>query len=316
MNHPLVIPPGVPPTSHPEIALNVGMIGVGKMGLPMARHFIRGGHRVSGYDATLARISDARQAGLETQDSVEALVGNTDIVLSSLPNDRAFESVAQQVAQYARPGQLYVDTSTVSLAASRRVAQILSTAGVPYLRVAVSGNPQMIENAQLTSIASGAEHDYQRVLPLLRLLGPSQFYIGSGDESRVMKLVINLMVASTAATLAEALALGQRGGLEWQAMWDVIGGSAVASPVVRSKAVQLKDYDFTPTFTVEQMQKDVGLILETGESLHVPLRLTALVAQALQHAVALGAANDDYAALIKAAQHSAGLTLDARKVQP
>jgi 3-hydroxyisobutyrate dehydrogenase-like beta-hydroxyacid dehydrogenase len=316
LNHPLDIPPRVPPTSRSGITLDVGLIGVGKMGLPIARHFSRAGHRVSAYDASPARMLDASQAELATQESVEALVGATDIIFSSLPNDAAFEAVARQVSQYARPGQLHVDTSTVSLAASRRTARMLSIAGVSYLRVAVSGNPQMIENAQLTSIASGAKTDYERVLPLLRLLGPSQFYVGPNDESRVMKLVINLMVASTAATLAEALALGQKGGLEWQAMWDVICGSAVASPIVRSKAVQLQDYDFTPTFTVDQMLKDVRLMLEAGESLHVPLRLTALVAQALQHAVALGAADDDYAALIKAAQHSAGLTLDARKVQP
>jgi 3-hydroxyisobutyrate dehydrogenase-like beta-hydroxyacid dehydrogenase len=289
----------------------VGLIGVGKMGLPIARHFHAGGHRVIVFDALPDRTALARAAGLSVGETLAAVLENADVVFSSLPHDGAFEAVAGEVAARARPGQLYVDTSTVSLGASQRVAHAFEAAQVQYLRVAVSGNPQMVENAQLTSISSGPHAEYQRVRALLKLLGPAQFYVGSGDETRVMKLVINLMVANTAGMLAEALALGQKGGLDWGDMWQVICASAVGSPVVKAKADQLKHYDFTPTFTVEQMQKDVSLILEAGAALRVPLLLTGVVAQSLQSAVATGAAGEDYAALIKVAQQSAGLPLHA-----
>jgi len=294
-----------------DARLNVGLIGVGKMGLPIARHLHAGGHRVIVFDASSPRAALARGAGLRVGETLSAVLENADIVLSSLPHDAAFDAVANELAAHMGQGQVYVDTSTVSIAVSRRVARAFEEAQVSYLRVAVSGNPQMVENAQLTSIASGQHAGYLRVHPLLKLLGPAQFYVGSGDEARVMKLVINLMVASTAAMLAEALALGQKGGLNWDDMWQVISASAVGSPVVKAKADQLKKYDFTPTFTVEQMQKDVGLILEAGAALHVPLLLTGLVAQSLQHAVAIGAAAEDYAAIIKVAQRSAGLPLRA-----
>ncbi|MGA7781839.1 MAG: NAD(P)-dependent oxidoreductase [Paraburkholderia sp.] len=287
-------------------AFKVGFIGIGKMGLPMATRIHRHGHHVSTFDASSERIGMALAAGITVQRDLDAVVASAEVLITSLPNDAAFESVAFKLAARARPDQLYIDTSTVSTDASSRVAQAFDDAGVPYLRVAVSGNARMAETAQLTSIASGTREHYQRALPLLQLLGPSQFYVGAREEARVMKLVINLMVADTVGMLAEALAIGQQGGLDWSDMWRVLCESAVASPIVKAKAEQLKTLDFSPTFSVEQMQKDVGLILAAGADGHIPLPMTAVVAQSLQHASALGLASEDYAALIKLSLPSAG----------
>ncbi|WP_116139261.1 NAD(P)-dependent oxidoreductase [Trinickia diaoshuihuensis] len=295
----------------PSATFHIGLIGTGKMGLPIAKHLQRGGYRVTVFDTSKERLALARTHGLQAGDTLDQAVESAQVIISSLPNDGAFEAVASDVATRVRPGQVYVDMSTVSLAASQQVARAYDEAQADYLRVAVSGNPQMVENAQLTAIASGPRRAFDRVLPLLELLGPAQFYVGARDEARTMKLVINLMVANTAAMLAEALALGQKAGLRWSDMWEVIPASAVGSPVIKAKAEQLKRYDFTPTFTVNQMLKDVGLVLEAGAALHVPLAHTAGTAQQLQQASALGFEGDDYAAIIKAVQQSAGLPQQA-----
>ena len=165
----------------------------------------------------------------------------------------------------------------------------------------------MAELAQLTVLGSGPKDAYEQVLPLLQLFSRSQFYLGEGDQARLMKLVINLMIASTSGMLAEALTLGEKGGLDWQQMWDVIGASAVGAPIVRAKAVQLRERDYTPTFTVDQMRKDVGLILEAGSQLNVPMTLTGHVDQMLHEASAQGDANLDYAAVIRVAARAAGI---------
>lgn len=293
----------------PTARLNVALIGAGKMGLPIAGHLHRGGHRVVVFDASTERKALARTNGLMLAESVDAAVASADIVLSSLPHDVAFEAVASDVATCVRAGQIYIDTSTVSLAASQRIARVFEEAQVDYLRVPVSGNPPMVEHRQLTAIGSGPHDAWRRVLPLLKLLGDAQFYVGEHDEARVMKLVINLMVANTAAMLAEALVLGQKGGLDWADMWDVIVASAVGSPVVRAKAEQLRHRDFTPTFTVTQMQKDVGLILDAGASLNVPLQQTGNVAVLLRQAAELGLEGEDFAAIVKVVGQSAGLPL-------
>lgn len=281
--------------------------GVGKMGLPMAGHFHAAGHAVTVSDPGAARLELARSHGLQVAEDAGAAMARADMIFSSLPNDAALRQVAALVGQSARRGAIYIDTSTVSQQASAEVAQMLSSAGVLYLRTTVSGNNKMAEAAQLTVMASGPRMAYDTVLPLLRLLGPHQFYLGEAEQARLMKLVVNLMIAQTSAMLAEALTLGRKGGLDWQDMWQVLAASAVASPILKAKAVQLSGRDFTPTFTVEQMIKDLDLILAAGAAVQSPLAQTALTQQLMHLAMVQGEGQQDYAAIIKIVERSAGL---------
>jgi 3-hydroxyisobutyrate dehydrogenase-like beta-hydroxyacid dehydrogenase len=290
--------------------MKIAFIGVGKMGLPMARHLAAAGHSVIAYDTSPQAAAAAREAGLAAAGSIAAAADGAAAVFSSLPHDAALVAVAAAVAAHAPDATVYVDTSTVSLQASEQAAQACAAAGIAHVRATVSGNNKMAEQAQLTVMASGPRAAYDQVAPLLRSFGPSQFYLGEGEQARLMKLVVNLMIAATSGMLSEAMTLGEKGGLAWPDMWDVICASAVGSPIVRAKAVQLRERDYTPTFTVEQMQKDVGLMLDAGAQLQVPMAITALVSQMLRAAAAQGDAALDYAAVIRAAGRAAGLPVD------
>ena len=286
--------------------MKVVLVGAGKMGLPIARHIAGAGHALLVHDNSAAAQSAARAAGLELAASLSAALAAAEVVFSSLPDDAALAAVANEVAAHAAADAIYIDTSTVSLQASAAAAARCAERRIAHVRATLSGNNKMAELAQLTVLASGPRAAIDRVQPLLRLLGPTQFYLGDGEQARLMKLVLNLMIAATSGMLAEALILGEKGGLDWQQMWDVIGASAVGSPIVKAKAVQLREHDYTPTFTVEQMQKDVGLILQAGAQLKVPLALTAKVGQMLHAAAAQGDAALDYAALIRAQARLSG----------
>ena len=286
--------------------MRVHVIGAGKMGLPMARHLRDGGHALSVSDADRERLRLARAAGLEPVEQC-AGISAAEVILSSLPHDQALRAVGAQVVQHAQRGAIYIDTSTVSQQASAEVAGLCESAGVHHVRATVSGNNHMAEAAQLTVMASGPREAHETVLPLLRLLGPQQFWLGEGEQARLMKLVVNLMIAQTSAMLAEGLALGAKGGLAWKDMFRVLTASAVASPILKAKAVQLAERDFTPTFTVEQMIKDLGLILDAAGALHVPLTQAAATRQLMQAAVAQGLGGEDYAAIIKTVARGAGL---------
>jgi 3-hydroxyisobutyrate dehydrogenase-like beta-hydroxyacid dehydrogenase len=291
--------------------LKLAVIGVGKMGLPMARHLAAAGHAVAVFDNSESARTQAGAAGLRVAASLAQALDAAEVVISSLPHDAALLAVAGDVAAQAAAGTVYVDTSTVSLAASAEAAAACAARSIAHVRATVSGNNKMAEAAQLTVMASGPESAYARVKPLLATWGPTQFYLGDGEQARLMKLIVNLMIAATSGMLSEALALGEKGGLDWKQMWDVICASAVGSPIVKAKSQQLRERDYTPTFTVDQMQKDVGLILEAGAGLHVPLALTSGVGQLLHAAAAQGDAGLDYAAVIRAVARSAGL-----RVQP
>ena len=289
--------------------MKVHFCGVGKMGLPMAGHLAHAGHAVSVSDPSSVQCQTAAALGLAVVDdaALDEALQQADVVMSSLPDDKALVILGARLAGAARPGSIYVDTSTVSPVVSAEVALALQARGVAYVRCTVSGNNKMAEAAQLTVMASGPKEAYEKVLPLLRVLGPTRFYLGEAEQARLMKLVVNLMIAQTSAMLGEALALGRKGGLDWQDMWHVLTASAVGSPILKAKSAQLSQRDFSPTFTVLQMIKDLELILGAGLTSQTPLPQTAMTLELMRSAVAAGLAQEDYAAILKVTERAAGL---------
>lgn len=285
----------------------IAFLGVGKMGLPMAEHLSNAGHDVLAVEPSAERRRIAAAQGLRCVGELGDAPADRALFVSSLPDDAALLAAAARIAAHPGEPRAWIDTSSVSLAASREAAATAARAGILHLRATVSGSAVMAAAARLTVMASGPRELYDDVLPLLQLWGPRQFYLGAAEEARLMKLVINLMVAHTTAMLAEALVLGQKGGLQWRDLWHVIAASAVASPIVQAKAVPLRERDYSPTFTVEQMRKDLGLILDAGRQLGVALPLTQLVDEGQRVASAAGLGAQDYAAVIKAAERAAGI---------
>ena len=286
----------------------LGFVGVGKMGLPMIQHLRSAGYRVIACDAAPAGLEAARMAGCEIATDVAACAAEVDLLLSSLPNDAAFAAVARALAASGRSGLCYVDTSTISPGVSAELAASLAESGIDYLRASVSGNPVVARAANLTVMASGPRALYDFVKPLLDTFGKTHFYLGRGEEARVIKLVINLMIAGTAGLLAEALVLGQKGGLEWAQMLDIMGKSAAGSPMVNYKVEPLKAHDYAPTFSGLQMIKDLDLIMGEAARVGVPLNLTALMRQMYQALAAQGDGELDYIATVRYMQRLAGST--------
>ncbi|WP_432260877.1 NAD(P)-dependent oxidoreductase [Cupriavidus sp. TMH.W2] len=274
----------------------------------MALHLGRAGHDVCAVDAWEAARQRAQEAGLVLANDLGAALAGSDVLVSSLPDDAALLAVADVVVQAGHPKLAWVDTSTVSPQASRAAAERVARIGVEHLRATVSGNAPMAEKALLTVMASGPRALYDRLEPLLACWGSRRFYLGDGEQARLMKLVVNLMIAHTTAMLGEGLALGRKGGLDWRDMWQVITESAVASPIVKAKSVQLAERDFSPTFTVTQMRKDLGLIVGAAQALRVPLPLTQQVLSQQEDAAHAGFASEDYAAVLKIAERAAGLS--------
>lgn len=281
-------------------------VGVGKMGLPMATHLHAAGHRVTAFDPSPERRALVAQRGLAVVDALAPALAGASIVISSLPDDRALREVATTLAAHAAPGTTWIDTSTVSPEASHEAALVAGGRGLACLRAPVSGNNTMAERAALTVFVSGARAAYDGCEALFACWGPQRFYLGEGEQARVAKLAVNLLIVGTSTMLAEALALGERGGLDWAQLWQVIESSAAASPIVKAKAPALRAHDYTPTFTVEQMRKDVALIRGAAESLGVATPVTDVAAAALDRAAAAGEGGDDYAVVIRDARRTAG----------
>ena len=286
---------------------SVAFIGAGKMGVPMIEHLLRAGYGVVAVDPLASNLAIASATGARVVGDIAAAVRDADVALSSLPNDGALAAVAREVAASGRRGLIYADTSTVSPGVSAVAAALLEAAGIAYVRTSVSGNPVVARTAGLTVMASGPRAAYDFIKPLLDTFGKTHFYLGQAEEARTMKLVINLMVAGTAGLMAEALVLGEKGGLEWSQMLDVVNGSAVASPMVGYKVPPLKARDYGSTFYGHQMIKDLDLILGEGARSGVPLGLTAQIRQLYGAVVAQGDGDLDYISTVRLLERLSGI---------
>ena len=296
--------------SNSAASVTVGFIGVGKMGLPMVTHLRAAGYHVIACDPVHANVEAARLVGCEGAETVGGCASQADILLSSLPNDAALSAItsgADGVFAHAKRGMIYADTSTVSPAVSADVAARAALANVAYVRATVSGNPVSAKAAVLTVMASGPQDAYARVKPLLETFGKAHFYLGQGEQARVIKLVINLMIAGTAGLMAEALTLGEKGGLDWKQMLDIMHKSAAGSPMVGYKVPPLLERDYRSTFSGLQMIKDLDLILGEGARSGVPLALTAQVRQMYEAIRAQGEGELDYIATVRLIERMAGL---------
>jgi 3-hydroxyisobutyrate dehydrogenase-like beta-hydroxyacid dehydrogenase len=273
------------------------LIGLGNMGTAFAERLLD-----AGYDLVVVNRTPEKSAPLEARGATVAgtyadLADRVDIVLTSLSDDEALEAVAAGVLAAARAGTVLVDTSTVSPAASARVASRAQAASVSYLRAPVSGNPTVVRAGNLSFIVSGTRETFDRVEPVIRAIGPTVYHVGDGEEARTVKLAINLMIAGLVQLIAEALVLGEASGVSRAALLEVMGGSAAGAPFVKYKTEPLLRDDYSATFTTALMAKDLDLILHAAEHVSVELPVTRKLEDIVRAAIEAGYGDDDFMAL-------------------
>src|SRR4051794_35153903 len=244
------------------------------MGAAVAERLICAGYDVAVWNRTPEKAAPLTELGATLAAGPGELAGGVSLVLTSLSDDCAFESVAADVVSSARPGTVLADLSTVSPGASARVAAIAEAAGVLYLRAPVSGNPAVVRAGNLSFIVSGPAEALQQVEPVLLAIGRSVHVVGRGEEARIVKLAVNLVIAGLAQLMAEALVLGEASGVSRAALLEVLCDSAAGAPFVKYKAEPLLRDDYSATFTTALMEKDVDLILEAADDAGVDLPVT------------------------------------------
>lgn len=267
------------------------------MGTAIAERLLAAGYELAAHNRSPAKAERLRGAGAKVFQTAAGLAEAVDIVLTSLADDEALESVAAAVASAARPGTLLVDLSTVSPAASARVAALADDASLLYLRAPVSGNPSVVQAGNLTFIASGPREALERARPTLLAIGRAIHDVGEGEQARVVKLAINLVIGGLAELMAEALVLSEASGVSRAALLETMGDSAAGAPFVKYKTEPLLRDDYSATFTTRLMEKDVDLVLEEAANAGVLLPLAAELKKRIRAAVDAGYGDDDFMAL-------------------
>jgi 3-hydroxyisobutyrate dehydrogenase-like beta-hydroxyacid dehydrogenase len=265
---------------------------------------------VTAFDQSAGRIAEARKQGISVAASPAHAVSGRSAVITSLPDDAALRAVmlgASGLIGAMTPKSVLIETSTVSAEASGEVDAAASARGIAYLRAPVSGNASIVHTGALTCFVSGPKDTFENVKPLFATFTRAQTYLGPGEEARYAKLAVNLMIAVSAAMMAESLALARKGGIAWQDILKVLDDSAVASPMVKYKTAPLRKRDFESTFSCRQMAKDLDLILGAGHAVGVPLQLAAQVRETYGALVAQGDGETDFIATVKHLERLSGL---------
>jgi 3-hydroxyisobutyrate dehydrogenase-like beta-hydroxyacid dehydrogenase len=282
-------------------ALSISLVGVGHMGLAIGERLTAAGHPLHVFNRTPGRDAALVAGGASRLDSAGRALVDAEVCVTTLAGDDALLGVLcgdDGILAHARAGSLLIDTTTVSVDASRQVASAAHAAGVDYLRAPFSGNPAAIRSSRAAIFVSGERPAFERAAPLLDELAPTVRYVGEGERARTLKLALQVMIGGTAQLLAEALVLGEAGGVDRATLLGAIGSSAVGSTFVSYKTEPLLRDDFAATFTTAMMAKDVGLVLGLADELGVQLPFTAELRTLLAEACDEGLSEQDFMALI------------------
>ncbi|GAA0976796.1 NAD(P)-dependent oxidoreductase [Acrocarpospora macrocephala] len=290
--------------------IEVGWVGVGRMGAAMVGRLLSAGYPVTVWNRTPEKAEPLRAAGARVAAEPAETVA-CPVTVTSLATPAALEEVVIGRLLAARPSVL-VDTSTVSMESSRRVREAAAEAGVPFLSAPVSGNPSVVEAGDASFVCSGSREAYEQARGVLETIARTATYVGAADEARLLKICHNLLLAVMTQGLAEVVVLCEGLGVDRGLLLDFLNESVLGSAFTRYKTDAIRRLDLTPTFTTRLLLKDVDLGLGEATAGQVPLPLVAMVRTLLVAAIAQGHGEEDFLSLLAVQAQAAGLDL-ARK---
>ena len=299
-------------------ALQVGWIGTGRMGFPLARRLLRAGAPVSVWNRTRAKAEPLAAEGATVVDAIVDLAG-CDVVFTMVAASADLEQVVLApdglLSDPARRPDVIVDCSTVSVETSARVRAAAAAREADFIAAPVSGNGKVVKAGKLSLVCSGAEPAFGRVRHLLDRLGQHVTYVGDDERARLVKICHNLLLGVVAQSMAEITVLAEKGGVSRADFLDFLNNSVMGSTFSRYKAPAYVNLDFTPTFTPALLRKDFDLGLAAARELGVPMPVAALTHALIQNAVSQGRTEEDFAVLLELQAVNSGLHLKPEDVE-
>src|SRR5580765_3910565 len=248
-----------------EIRDRLGFVGIGYMGRPIARRLLEAGFKLTAYDQDQSKAEELTRYGGTVAQSISELSTSCNVVLSCLPSDEAVLGIyggPDGVFASARRGSLVIDLSTVYPETSRQLSRLGSEHGVEVLDVTISGSTPAAENGLLALFGGGNKECFDAAESIFRVIAHKYFYLGPSGSGATMKLVVNSLLGIGMQAIAEAVALGEKAGLDRKRLLDVLSQTAVVAPAHAGKLQRAMKGDYSPQFPIRLMNKDFGLILD------------------------------------------------------
>ncbi len=289
---------------------NLGYIGLGAMGGRMASRLLDKGHTVTGYNRTRSKAQWLIDRGMKWGETPRAVAEAADMIFVMVTDSKSLDAVASGPDGFIAGlgnGKVIIDSSTLSPAMSREVAEKVRAKGADMVDAPVSGSVTTLESGKLSVMVGGKKATFDRIKPILDDIGPKVTHVGDNGLALSIKIAHNLSLAVQMLAFSEGVLLAEKSGIPREVAVDVLTHSVIASPMVQYRGpfvLQLPDESW---FDVNLMQKDLLLALEMGRRLDVPLPTTAVTNEFLTAARGMGLAKHDFAVIFKVLAQMAGL---------
>jgi 3-hydroxyisobutyrate dehydrogenase len=289
---------------------NLGFVGLGAMGGRVTRRLLDAGHTVTGYNRTKSKAQWLLDLGMRWGETPRAVAEAADVIFTMVTNTGALYEVVDGhngILAGLQKGKIYIDMSTISPSASKRLAERVAEKGAQMLDSPVSGSVITLEQGNLSLMVGGDKATFEQVKPILLDIGPKVNYVGANGQAVLMKVAINLNLQVQMLAFCEALILAEKGGIPRETAMEVMLNSVIASPSLKYRTPFILEMPDEAWFNVNMMQKDMLLALEMGRELNVPLPTVATSNEYLTAARAMGLAEQDFAVVYKVLAKMSGL---------
>ena len=252
----------------------LGFIGLGIMGSRLTKRLHAAGWNIRAWNRSPATAREFSQSGIPVARSIVDLVEGSDVILSSLANDAAVDSVYRDdagVFSSAMPGTIILEMSTISPSLSQLLHREASVRNLRLVDLAISGSAPAVEAGAVTLLAGGERDTFEQCRPIYESIAKQWFLMGGGSAGVQMKLVVNLLLGIGMQAVAEAVSLGLHLGLNKTVLLDVLSKTAVMPPALVGKLKKIETDDYSPQFPLRLMSKDMDLITETASEIGVGL---------------------------------------------
>jgi 2-hydroxy-3-oxopropionate reductase len=292
------------------MSINVGFIGPGIMGRPMALNLMKGGYKLWAYARRPDTLQPLVEAGATACATAAEVAKHADVIFTMVSDTPDVESVIfgeSGIAKHVRSGSVIVDMSTISPTATKVFAERLAKQGVDMLDAPVSGGETGAINATLSIMVGGKTKVFERVKPLFECMGKNIVHIGDNGAGQVAKACNQIVVAVTIEAVAEALTFARKNGTDPAKVREALMGGFAGSKIMEVHGKRMLDNDFKPGFKVGLHQKDMRIVMETAHQLGVALPAAAMVTQHLNALMGTGGTDLDSAAVVKIIERMSGM---------
>lgn len=288
----------------------VGFIGLGIMGMPMARNLLKAGFEVVVYNRTKSKAEQLVKEGAKKADSPRQLAMECPVVITIVSDTPDVEEVTlgkDGIIEGIKPDSVVIDMSTISPQATQRIAARLRQKEVHMLDAPVSGGEQGAIKGTLSIMVGGDAEVFERCKPIFEAMGKNIVHVGANGMGQTVKLMNQILLAGTLNAVAEALVFGQKAGVDLDKAINAIKGGAAGSWQLENLGPRIIKRDFSPGFMVDLIQKDLRLVTETAAAMKTPLPVTSLVHQMYYSLQSSGDGKSGTQALVKVLESLAGV---------